>query len=267
MNGEVIGAAAGNIWCYYDPEILGSGYIRAQYLLNVDLLKDQIPSSEQFPFNLTAVRHLKSLKIHPKVTFLVGENGSGKSTLLEAIAVAWGFNAEGGSQNFRFATQSSHSDLYKYLKLIRSSRKAKDGFFLRAESFFNVATTVDQLGLNLDGYGGKSLHAQSHGESILALLMTRFRGNGFYILDEPEAALSPARQMALISRIHDLVKQNSQFLIATHSPIIMAYPHSSIFMLGESGIRRMEYTQTEHYQVTKQFLSNHIKMLKVLMDA
>ncbi len=194
----------------------------------------------------------------------MGENGSGKSTLLEAIAIAWGFNAEGGSKNFNFATQSSHSDLHKYLRLIRGTKRPQDGFFLRAESFFNVATEVEKLGVT--GYGEKSLHAQSHGESFLSLLMNRFRGNGFYILDEPEAALSPSRQMALISRIHDLVKQNSQFFIATHSPIIMAYPNSSIFVLDGSGIKKMNYAETEHYQVTKEFINNYSKMLEILME-
>lgn len=238
--------------------------MRNQYLLKADLLKDKVPSLQEFPFNLSAVCHLDSLEFHPNVTFLVGENGSGKSTILEAIAIAWGFNAEGGSKNFNFITQSSHSELHKYLRLTRGTKRPHDGYFLRAESFFNVATEVEKLGVT--GYGEKSLHAQSHGESFLSLLMNRFRGEGFYILDEPEAALSPSRQMALISRMHDLVKNNSQFLIATHSPIIMSYPNSSIFVLDGSGIKKIDYERTEHYEVTREFINNYPKMLKVLME-
>jgi predicted ATPase len=194
----------------------------------------------------------------------VGENGSGKSTLLEAIAISWGFNAEGGSKNFNFSTQSTHSDLYKCLRLSKGTSQAKDGYFLRAESFYNVASEVKKLGVG-DSYGDKALHDQSHGESFMSLVLNRFSGNGLYILDEPEAALSPSRQLALISRIHDLVSQNSQFIIATHSPILMAYPDSCIFVLEESGIKNIDYTETEHYQVTKEFINNYPKMLKILM--
>ena len=196
--------------------------MRNQYLLKAELLKDKVESFQQFPFYLQAVRYLNDLEFHPHVTFIVGENGSGKSTLLEAIAIAWGFNAEGGSKNFNFATHSTHSDLHKYLRLSKGISRAKDGYFLRAESFYNVASEVGKLGV--DGYGDKALHSQSHGESFMALVLNRFRGNGLYILDEPEAALSPTRQMALISRIHDLVKQNSQFIISTHSPILWPIP-------------------------------------------
>ena len=160
-------------------------------------------------------------------------------------------------------TKSSHSDLHKYLRLVRGIKRPQDGFFLRAESFYNVATEVDELGMQ---YGQKSLHDQSHGESFLSLFMHRFRGNGLYILDEPEAALSPSRQMALISRMHDLVNQKSQFLIATHSPIIMAYPDAAIFVLSDDGIKKIDYTETEHYQVTKEFINNHSRMLKILME-
>lgn len=231
-----------------------------------------MPSLKEFPFTLSAVRFLDSLHFHPNVTFIVGENGSGKSTLLEAIAMVCGFNAEGGTKNFNFSTRSSHSDLYKYIRLSKGIARPRDGYFLRAESFFNVATTIENLDKEPGGppiiasYGGKSLHEQSHGESFLALIMNRFGGQGLYILDEPEAALSPQRQMALISRMHDLVNQNSQFIIATHSPILMAYPKASIFVLGPSGIKKMAYEKTEHYQVTKEFMNHYPKMLKILME-
>ena len=239
--------------------------ISEQYITEIKLKRDKVPSFDEYPFSLNAIRNLDSLKLHPAVTFLVGENGSGKSTLLEAIAAAFGFNPEGGTKNFRFDTQASHSSLYEYLSLIKGIKKPKDGFFLRAESFYNVATEIDRLGV-VPSYGGKSLHAQSHGESFLSLVLHRFSGNGLYLLDEPEAALSPSRQMSLITRIHDLVQKNSQFIIATHSPIIMAYPNAWIYLLNENGIEETSYTETEHYQVTKDFINNYKKMLKVLTE-
>lgn len=239
--------------------------ISEQYITEVKLKRDKVPSFDEYPFSLNAVKNLDALKLHPKVTFLVGENGSGKSTLLEAIAIAFGFNAEGGTKNFRFDTQPSHSILNEYISLIKGIKKPKDGFFLRAESFYNVATEIDRLGV-VPSYGGKSLHAQSHGESFLSLVLHRFSGSGLYLLDEPEAALSPSRQMSLITRIHDLIKKNSQFIISTHSPIIMAYPDSWIYTLTDNGIEKVSYPETEHYQVTKDFINNYKKMLKILME-
>jgi predicted ATPase len=230
------------------------------YLREILLKRDQIAAYNRYPFNLPAIRELDRLAFHADVTFIVGENGSGKSTLLEGIAAAWGFNPEGGTMNFRFATRESHSELYTYLKLVRSSRRPRDGFFLRAESFFNVATNIDQIGV-VDSYGGRSLHEQSHGESFLSLMLHRFGGNGLYILDEPEAALSPSRQLAVLRRIHDLVQAKSQFIIATHSPILMAYPRAKILLLGESGFSEVRYEETEHFIVTKEFLNNPAGML------
>lgn len=235
------------------------------YIAEVKLKRDKVESFKEYPFCLNAIKNLKSLKLHPSVTFIIGENGSGKSTLLEAIAVAWGFNPEGGSINFNFSTRSSHSSLWEYLTLSRGVRKPRDGFFLRAESFFNVATAIDNLGV-ARSYGGVSLHEQSHGESFLSLVMNRFRGKGLYLLDEPEAALSPQRQMALISRMHDLVNDDSQFIIATHSPIIMSYPKSTIYELTEKGVKKTKYTQTDHYLITKDYLNNYEKMLEILME-
>ena len=192
-----------------------------------------------------------------------GENGSGKSTLLEAIAIAWGFNPEGGSRDLRFTTRDSHSALHKHLRLSRGRRRAGDGFFLRAESFYNLASTVDELGGTR--YGKKSLHEQSHGESFLALVTNRFNGSGFYVLDEPEAALSPTRQLSLLALLHDLVIDGAQFLIATHSPILMAYPHATIFTMGEEGPREVSYRATEHFTVTRRFLNDPDAMLKTLL--
>jgi predicted ATPase len=218
-----------------------------------------------YPFSLPAVRALATdLELHPAVTFLVGENGSGKSTLLEAIAVAAGFNAEGGTRNFRFATRSSESELHAAIRLIRGPRRERDGFFLRAESYFNVATQIEGLGV-LQYYGGRSLHEQSHGESFFALLQERFRGDGFYVLDEPEAALSPSRQLAFLARLHELVRKRSQFVIATHSPILMGYPHARLLQLASDGIREVRYEDTEHFQVTRSFLLRRDAMLRELL--
>jgi predicted ATPase len=208
-----------------------SGLDSTRFLLNVTLLRDEVRSFEEFPFNVPAVRHLDQLSLDQPVTFFVGENGTGKSTLLEAIALAWGMNPEGGGRNFNFATRESHSSLDAALRLIRSVQRPTDCFFLRAESFYNVATEVDKLvrepggGGLLRWYGGKSLHDQSHGESFYALLQNRFKGHGLYMMDEPEAALSPTRQLGLLAIMHNqIVETNAQFIIATHSPIIMGYP-------------------------------------------
>lgn len=243
------------------------------YLLKAQLLREKVESFDQFPFLLPALHEFEELTFHPKVTFFIGENGSGKSTLLEALAIAMGFNPEGGSKNFNFATWESHSNLHKVLRLSKGIYRPKDGFFLRAESFFNVASEIERLDAEpspgppvIDSYGGRSLHKQSHGESFFALLMKRFRGKGLYFLDEPEAALSPTRQLGMIARMHDLIQDQSQFIIATHSPIILAYPDADIFMFSQDGIRKIEYRETEHYRVTKDFLNNPEKALEILFE-
>lgn len=224
---------------------------------------------------LPVVRHLgqmKTLNFSKAVTFLVGENGTGKSTLLEAIAVAYGFNAEGGTRNFSFSTSATHSDLHRHLTLSRSAYP-KDGFFLRAESFYNLASNIDELDSIAAksppisaSYGGKSLHKQSHGESFLALVENRFGGNGIYLLDEPESALSPSRLLTLLAHIHELANRNSQFIIATHSPILMAYPGAEVYELSQEGICSVDYRDTEHYQLTRRFLENPEKMLHYLLE-
>ena len=223
---------------------------------------------------LPAVAGLRErpLVFHRPVTFFVGENGTGKSTLLEAIAAAWGFNPEGGTRNFTFSTRLSHSVLWRSLTLTKRGF-ARDGFFLRAESFYNVATSIEQLDSQpafsppvIDSYGGVSLHRQSHGESFLALVQNRFAGHGLYLLDEPEAALSPIRQLSLLALLDQLVRENSQFIIATHSPILMAYPNARIYQLDEAGIRAVAYQETGHYQLTKQFLEGPERMLRYLLQ-
>ena len=243
------------------------------FLNAVRLNRDEVDDFTVYPFAIPAIRELERLVFHPAVTFFVGENGSGKSTLLEALAVRCGFNAEGGSRNFNFQTRSSHSELYRFLTLERPGKRSSDGYFLRAESFYNLATEIENLdqGFGLGqpigpSYGGEGLHEQSHGQSFFSLMKNRLHGDGFYLFDEPEAALSPQRQMSALTLIDDLVQRDSQLVIATHSPILLAYPHATIYEFGESGIRSVKYTETEHYQVTRDFLNRHEKMLSILLD-
>lgn len=217
--------------------------------------------------NLPVIKYLseeKYLFFDSDVTFFVGENGTGKSTLLEAIAVAYGFNAEGGTKNFSFSTKDTHSELSEHLTLTKRDY-AKDGFFLRAESLYNAATYIDEVEAT-HNYGNVSLHNQSHGESFLSIVHNRFLGNGIYILDEPEAALSPMRLLTLIVEINELVNKNSQFIIATHSPILMSFPNAEIFEFSQKGIKKVRYQDTEHFQITKRFLESPEKILHYLLD-
>lgn len=241
-------------------------------LTAITLNRDKITTPGEYPFNIPALKNFSTLQLHPKVTYLSGENGMGKSTLIEAIAVACGFNPEGGSLNFTFSTRASHSVLHQYIRVARAAVRAKDGFFLRGESFFNVGTNIEELDREgtepkvIDSYGGVSLHEQSHGEAFWSLLVHRFSGNGLYILDEPEAALSPTRQMAMLTRMHQLIGQQSQFIIATHSPIVMAYPDALIYQLTENGIQKTSYTATENYKISHQFINNYKNMVKILLE-
>lgn len=232
-------------------------------------LKRVLPA-DSYLCGLPAVRHLAEmgeLPLRSRVTFLVGENGTGKSTLIEAIAVAMGFNPEGGTINFRFSTEDSHSQLHQYLTVCKGVRRQRDGFFLRAESFYNVASSIDRMDPPLlHSYGGVSLHQQSHGESFMALVENRFGGNGLYLLDEPEAALSPTNLLRLMYCMEELVKRESQFIISTHSPILMAFPNAEVLELSEGGIRCVPYQETEHFRLTKQFMNNPERMLNYLFE-
>ena len=232
------------------------------YLKSVDINKQDIPHSD-YIYDLPIVNNFSKINFEFPITIFVGENGLGKSTLIEAIATKYGFNAEGGSRNFNFHTRRTESDLNKYVKLVRSAYRAYDGYFLRSESMYNVASHMDELDtlkcnapLIRGGYGGKSLHNQSHGESFLSIFFKRFFGNGLYILDEPEAALSPVSQMSLLIRINELVKKNSQFIIATHSPILLACPNAQILEITESGIIEKSYRDTEHFRVMENFFKD-----------
>ena len=224
--------------------------------------------------NIPAVEFLirgNRLDFCRNVTFLVGENGTGKSTLIEAIAVAYGFNPEGGTRNLNFSTTASHSELWKHL-IVSKKRFARDGFFLRAESFYNVASRIDELDAQpaaapriIESYGGVSLHKQSHGESFLSLVQHRFGGQGVYILDEPEAALSPMKLLTLLAEIDRLVKQDSQFIIATHSPILMAFPGAEVWELSADGIRSVPYQETAHFRCSRSFFADPDRLLQRLL--
>jgi len=226
------------------------------YLKEIKYQKEGVVDAQNYPFNIPFLQKLEKIEFHADVTFIVGENGAGKSTLIEAIAQGLGFSKEGGTKNFNLDTADTTSQLHRYFKLIKGFKKPSDYYFLRAESFYNVATYMDEVGY-LKEYGGKSLHQQSHGESFFSVINNKLQGRGLYIFDEPEAALSPNRQLAAISAIHELVQNDSQFIIATHSPIIMAYPNAKILLLNGLGIQEVAFEETEHFQTYDLFFKNH----------
>jgi predicted ATPase len=239
----------------------------AGFLLAVEQRRDENWEEGSFPYNLPAVSSWDRIKFHEAVTFLVGENGSGKSTVIEAIAEAIGFNPEGGSKDHAFSTNDTHTSLSKNLRLIRSARREKDGYFLRAETFYTQSTYIDRTANpDMRRYGGKKLLGQSHGEGMMALFWHRFGPNGLYILDEPEAALSPQRQFSFLVRLHELVQQGCQFIIATHSPILMAYPDALIYQIDEMGLLPTDWDNVEHVDTTRQFLKNPESFLRVLLE-
>ncbi len=233
-----------------------------QILRHLDLLREKVTNWSVYPFSIPAVASLHRLELHPSVTFLVGDNGSGKSTLIEAIAIKAGFNPEGGTKNFRTQSRPSESALHTCVRLARGAVREKSGFFLRAETMFNVSTEAEQY----REYGWEDLHDKSHGEAFLWLALNRFRDHGLFILDEPEAALSPQRQLAFLGRMHQLVRKGSQFVVSTHSPILMAYPGARILRLDRNGIEEVRYEDTEHYAVTKTFLQDPQRMLRAIFD-
>lgn len=239
------------------------------YLRGIEL--NRLPPESSYLHDLPLIKQLAKnggLYFERAVTFIVGENGTGKSTLLEAIAAAMGFNPEGGGRNFTFSTNATHSELWEYIDTLKTVAP-DDGYFLRAESLYNLASNIDEMTssdpLFINCYGGISLHRQSHGESFLSLIRNRLGGGGLYIFDEPESALSPMRLLTLITEIDRLAKAESQLIIATHSPILMAYPSAEIIELKEDGIRKTSYKETEHYKITKQFLDDPERILRHLL--
>ena len=209
------------------------------------------------------IASLQQLEFHSPVTFFTGENGSGKSTLLEAMAICDRFNPEGGTRNYAFSTNDSHSELWQAMTLIKGSRKSLHGYFLRAESFYNVAS-AEEIYSRDTREGPKYYHRRSHGESFLAVLEDNFSKNGIYYLDEPEAALSPQRQMTLLSHIYDYAGQGAQFFIATHSPILLSCPDAEILSFDDI-IQSKRYEETDSYRITKMFTDNTRYILEKLL--
>ena len=211
---------------------------------------------------IDAIQNLKELEFNMPVTFFVGENGSGKSTLLEAIAIAHGFNPEGGTKNYSFTTYDSHSDLWNAITVAKGVRKEMWGYYLRAESFYNVATKE----MEYAGALSERYHEKSHGESFLAMAQKNLRPRGLYIFDEPEAALSPQRQLTLLAEIYQCAKQGAQFIIVTHSPILLGMPDAEIYSFDEGCIHRCDYEETESYLVTEMFINNRDYLLEMLLE-
>lgn len=232
------------------------------FIRELQIRREEIPE-DSYLRQIRALSGLSRLVLHRNVTFFVGENGSGKSTLLEAAAEACGFNPEGGTQNYNFSTYRSHAGLSDAIRLIKGYRRAKWGYFLRAESFYNVATAEEEYA-KLSRYGSEHYHKCSHGESFLKLMQNNFSADSLYLLDEPEAALSPQRQLTLLLELSRCAAAGSQFIIATHSPILLGLPGAEILSFDGGCIRPCSYEETESYQVTKMFLENREQMLKRL---
>jgi predicted ATPase len=230
--------------------------------------RDELEITPDYPFSVPVVRNFKKVIFKKPVTFLIGENGSGKSTLLEAFAECCGFNAEGGSRDFYFKPHAKHSDFCDYLEIEKSwDFSIADGYFVRAETLYNLATKVENLEKSWeipDDYGEKSLHSQSHGESILSLLTNRITKRGLYLFDEPETGLSPKSLFSMLSIIDDLTKIKSQFIICTHSPILLAFPNAEIYEIKNDILESVQYENTDIYNLSKYFLMNYKEMLKKL---
>ena len=235
----------------------------------ISLERDKIESFDEYPFNIEVIKNFHELTLDSPVTFLIGDNGIGKSTFIEAVAVALGLPAEGGTENFNYETNNTTSKLSEYLRISKFN-KAKTKFFLRAESFYNFSTEMERLVKEngfytlLNSYGG-NLHKVSHGESFIQLVKNRFTDHGLYILDEPEAALSPQRQLSLMYLIDELVKDGSQFIIATHSPILISYRDGKILDLNND-FKEVSYKDTEVYSFYKMYLDDPEGMQHRLFD-
>lgn len=237
--------------------------INRQFIQSVIIDWDKIEKNSYLR-ELEALKNLKRLEFSAPVTFFVGENGSGKSTMLEALAIAAGFNPEGGTQNYHFSTYDSHSELCGALRLVRGFRKAASGYFLRAESFYNVATKEEEYADIL--HPSEHFHEKSHGESFLAIAQKYVRPDGLYFLDEPEAALSPQRQLTLLLEIYTCARQGAQFFIVTHSPILLGLPDAAILNFDDGQVHTCTYEETGSYQVMKLFLENREQLLRQLLQ-
>jgi predicted ATPase len=229
------------------------GILGSPFLTRVSLRPDRVQPGVH-PFTIPLLKPELNLTFTAPVTFLVGENGSGKSTLLEALAWALGFNARGGNRDNSYAEDVDGHALGRAL-LLSWRQRVSDGFFLRAETFFNFATYLEEVGSPFLAYGGKSFHEQSHGEGFLALFENRME-DGVYLLDEPEAALSPGRQLTFLSILHQLASMKvAQFIVATHSPILLTLPGATVLSIDQGQLRPVSYRDTEHFQLTRDFLN------------
>jgi len=233
------------------------------YITGLKIRWDSI-AEDSYLRNIEAIKAIDELRFHSPVTFFVGENGSGKSTLLEAVAIACGFNPEGGTKNYSFSTYDSHSELCGAITLIRGYRKAQWGYFLRAESFYNVASAEEEYS-KIQGIP-QEYHKKSHGESFLSVVQQNFGKNGLYILDEPEAALSPQRQLTLLLEMSNCVKNGSQFIVVTHSPVLLGLPEAEILSFDDGAIKPITYEETQSYQITKMFINDRERVLKLLLE-
>ena len=222
--------------------------------------------SRSYLRGIEAIKDLDYLAFNKNITIFVGENGSGKSTMLEAIAVSYGFNPEGGTKNYNFSTYDSHSELCDAIRLSRGFKKPGWGYFLRAESFYNVATAEEMYSREDPRGVREQFHERSHGESFLQMAQSNFRGHGLYLLDEPEAALSPQRQLTLLLEIVNCAKEDAQFIMVTHSPILLGIPGAEILSFDNGQIHAIDYEDTDSYQITKMFIENKEQLLKRLLD-
>lgn len=240
----------------------GSG-LNNQFIQGVTIDWSKI-SGESYLRDIEAIQGIKDVEFHSPVTFFVGENGSGKSTLLEAIAISYGFNPEGGTKNYSFSTYNSHSRLCDAIRVAKGYRKANWGYFLRAESFYNVATQEEEYADF--AHPSEKYHEKSHGESFLAIAQNQLKPNGVYLFDEPEAALSPQKQLTLLLEIYECVKAGSQFIIVTHSPILLGIPDTEIFSFDNGKLHTCKYEETESYRVTEMFINNREQILGRLLQ-
>ncbi len=240
-------------------------------LTRITLLREKVDNWEPYPFSVPAIRALDELRLKSQVCFFAGENGSGKSTLLEAIAAHYGFGREGGTRNFNNSSTESNWSTEPLVKALRLAFDLRTGagFYLRAESLFNAATYLDQLGPEaLDSYGGRSLHTRSHGETFFTVIEQKMQRNGLFLLDEPEAALSPQRQLAFLVLMHDVVKscKDAQFIISTHSPILLGFPRAQIISFDDGQLREISYEETTPYQIVRRFVNDTPGMLEELLE-
>jgi predicted ATPase len=236
-----------------------------QLIRTIDIKWEKVADRAVYPWSLPVFRNFEPLELDPRITIFVGENGSGKSTLLEGIAEAVGINSEGGSRNHNFATTQHFSPVAKCLRVVRGARRPQTEFFLRAESFYNVSTAYEEMPIECPE-PLRDLHFSSHGEGFLRIAMERFGPGGLYLLDEPESALSPQNLLKLMVRMNELIGQGSQFIVATHSPILMAFPNARIYSLSDEGIAPIDYRDTSHFQITKRFINDPESFLRKLLE-